>query len=134
MTQVTLNYLAIFIAGLIPMITGFLWYGPLFGKQWMKEVGLKKESMKQPNPVIYLIMFVGALIQSYVLAHFISFANATTTVEGMATGAWAALGFVATTQLANFLFSGKSKQLYFIDIGYHLLNLLLMGAVLGGWR
>ena len=29
------NYLAVLIAGIVPMIVGAIWYGPLFGKRWL---------------------------------------------------------------------------------------------------
>jgi hypothetical protein len=35
-----------FIAALIPLATGFVWYGPLFGNGWMNEMGFTKESLK----------------------------------------------------------------------------------------
>jgi len=42
-----LNFWLIFVAGLIPLITGFTWYHPkVFGHAWMKSAGLTEESLK----------------------------------------------------------------------------------------
>ncbi len=51
-----MNFLIFFLAALIPLILGFVWYGPLFGTIWMKEVGFTKESMKGKNMVLTFVM------------------------------------------------------------------------------
>jgi hypothetical protein len=38
-----LNWYIILATGLIPNLVGFLWYGPLFGKAWMKEAGINPD-------------------------------------------------------------------------------------------
>ncbi len=44
------HFWIIFLAGLIPLITGFIWYHPkVFGNAWMKSVGFTEESMKGAN-------------------------------------------------------------------------------------
>lgn len=130
------NFLAILVAGVIHMILGFLWYGPLFSKPWMKLVGMTQEQAQQggPNPVIYLIPFVTALIGFYVLALFINAAGMGTPAGGAATGLLAGVGFLATFAGANYLFSTRPFQLYLIDIGYPVLSLVIAGALLGVWR
>jgi hypothetical protein len=40
------------------------------------------------------------------------------------------LGFVATTALINRVFQGGSMRLYVIDMGYHLVGLVVAGAIL----
>jgi len=40
-----MNFNLLFMAALVPMIIGFVWYGPLFGNAWMKEMGFTKESL-----------------------------------------------------------------------------------------
>ena len=49
-----MNFNVLFLAALVPMIIGFVWYGPLFGNAWMKEMGFKvimdsTHSLQQPN-------------------------------------------------------------------------------------
>ncbi len=134
MLPVTINYLAVLIAALLYMLIGFAWYGPLLGKLWMKEVGLKKETMKKPKPTFFLIPFAGAVVMSFVLANFISFAHVTTGAEGMIIGGWCGIGFSATALLATFHFEGRTKELFLIDAGYHVASLVLMGALLALWR
>jgi len=45
-----INYWIIFIAGLIPMVVGFIWYHEkTFGKAWRKSVGLTEEQANSGN-------------------------------------------------------------------------------------
>lgn len=54
-----INFLICAIAALVPLITGFIWYGPLFKNAWMKEMNFTEESLKGANmPVIFLVSYV----------------------------------------------------------------------------
>lgn len=59
-----MNWLAILVAALIPMIMGFIWYNPkVMGTAWMKATGLTEESMKSANmAVIFGVSFLFSLM------------------------------------------------------------------------
>ena len=63
------NFVAIIIAALVPMILGFLWYGPfLFQKTWMKETGMTEEKMKSANmPLILGLSFFLSFLLAFSL-------------------------------------------------------------------
>lgn len=43
-----INFYAILVASLAPLVVGFIWYSPLlFGKAWMKETNLTDEELKK---------------------------------------------------------------------------------------
>ena len=131
------NYLAILVAGIASMVLGFLWYGPFFGKPWMKLMNFDKNSMKSMklSPVTAMILgFLTYLVIAYVLAGFISILNAATIVEGMKIAFWIWLGFIATTTLGSFLWEGKSIKLYLFNNAYNLLNILVMAVILITWK
>ncbi len=136
MTTVDVNLTAVVVAGVVNMIIGSVWYSKLlFAKQWMKGIGKTEAQIKQgSNPSMYAYMFVGALVMAYVLAHFVGYAHATTTMDGAITGFWAWLGFVATTFLGLKVFEGRSWNLYWINVGYYLVALMSMGAILAVWH
>ena len=46
------NFLAILAAAVVPMIIGFLWYGPLFKKAWMREANMTEEKIKSGNMIL----------------------------------------------------------------------------------
>lgn len=54
-----INYWVIFVAAVVPALVGGLWYGPLFGKAWQREVGLTDEQIQQTNmPLIMGLCYV----------------------------------------------------------------------------
>ena len=45
-----MNFVAIIVAALIPMIIGFIWYHPkVFGNTWMQVAGMTEEKVKTGN-------------------------------------------------------------------------------------
>jgi len=129
---IQVNWTAVILAAVGAMIVGSVWYGPLFGKSWMKLVGISKEDTnKKEIPKLYSIMFLGAIVEAYVLSHFIHYAGAIGPLLGAKTGLWAWLGFVATTMIGNYMFAKRPMKLYLIDAGYALVNLVVMGAIIG---
>lgn len=134
MEQVNVNLLAVLVCGIASMVIGFVWYSKvLFGNVWMKLSGISEAQMKKANsnmPMLYGTMFIASLVMAYVLAHFASYAGAVTLMDGVVAGFWAWLGFVATTMLTGVLYEGKPMKLYFINAGYQLVTLVVMGAIL----
>ena len=62
------NFLITAIAGLVPLVVGFIWYGPLFKNAWMKEVGFTDESMKGSNmALIFGLSYVLSFLMAFVL-------------------------------------------------------------------
>ena len=78
--MIQVNLAAIAIASVAAMGVGFLWYSnALFGKEWMKLVGISKSDVKKDEmPKLYGIMFAGAIIEAYILSMFIHYAGAFT--------------------------------------------------------
>ncbi len=129
------NYVAILVAALIHYALGALWYGPLFGKPWMKMMGINAKNMKPTNMgARYFGAFVTALIIAFVLAYFIMGAGASNVMEGMAIAFFLWLGFIATVLLTSVLWENKPFSLYVLNIGYYLVGFLIMGAILAGWQ
>ena len=51
MEKFDINWLAIIVASIIPLVTGFIWYNPkVFGTVWMKETGMTSEKAEKSNP------------------------------------------------------------------------------------
>lgn len=129
------NLLAILVAAIVLFVIGFLWYGPIFGRIWMKEMGVSKKTGKKEGMWKYLLLnFIGTLVMVYVLAHFISFI-ARNFFEALQLGFWIWLGFFAsTTLLGDVLWNGKSWRLYMINAVYWLVNLVVASLILFAWK
>ena len=63
-----MNFLIFFLAALVPLVMGFIWYGPLFGNAWMKEMGFTKESLEGSNmALIFILSYVFSLLLAFFL-------------------------------------------------------------------
>jgi hypothetical protein len=65
-----LNWLAVLVAIVANMIVGALWYGPLFGKQWMKEEGLTMGDIEGGNMAgPYGVAVLNSFLMAFILAN-----------------------------------------------------------------
>jgi hypothetical protein len=146
MVDVPINYIAVIVAAVVNMILGFLWFGPLFGKKWMALMGITQQQMdemktsssaKNKMMMSYGIVFVGALVMAFVLAHSLIFAKAYLQVSGVSAGLmagfWSWLGFIAPVTLGSVLWEKKPWMLWVLNNAYWLIGLLLMGLILSYW-
>lgn len=132
--NVSVSWFGILVAVIAAMAIGTVWYGPLFGKKWMKLVGLKRGQSSPTGPM--LIMLGLAIIQAFVLAHFIAYTeyfypDTANLSIGLLTGLWAFLGFVMPVLVSNAIFAKGSMELLKINLGNQLATLLVIGAILG---
>jgi hypothetical protein len=140
-----INYWAVLVGGIVNMVVGGLWYGPLFGKMWMKGMGWdpndkeRMARMKKAANWSYPQMFITALIMVWVFAHVLeAFRIALPDMGGIAAGLqggfymW--LGFVLPIKYGDKLWNGKAFKYVAIDLGYYLVVLLAVGAILACWR
>ncbi len=139
--QVPINYLAVLVAAVASMVLGFVWYGPLFGKPWMKMMGFTQESMSAAKAkgmtTNYILMSLGSLVMAYVLAHALVFAMAYMKVSGwgagVACGFYNWLGFILPVVMGDQLWGGKPWKLLPITAGYYLVSMVMMGVILAVW-
>ncbi len=137
--EISVNYLAVVVAGIVSMGLGFLWYSPMvLGKAWMKEKGYTQESLKKAQKEmgsLYAVSFVVSLITAYVLSHVMTmsenFFHYPLLSTGLMSGFWMWLGFMMPVQITATIFSDKKNwKLFGIDTGYQLVSILAMGVVL----
>jgi len=134
------NYLAIVVAALSGFAIGAVWYGPLFGKTWMRLSGVSEEDVKNTNFLkVYGMTFAMSFIAAYVLAHVLwAFSIALPDVSGVMAGVqggfWTWLGFILTVMFTNALFSRTSMKLVWLDLGYRLLWIVAMGIIIAVWQ
>ncbi len=134
------NIIAVLVAGLIPMVIGSVWYGPLFGQMWINLTGKTEEEIRASiKPIkMYVVTFIMSLIMAYVLAHILeAFADAydvTGLYAGIQGAFWVWLGFVFTVGYQAVAFGDKKLRLFGLNMAYNLVSLLGMGALIGIWR
>jgi hypothetical protein len=131
-----LNYFAIVLAAIVSFMFGWLWYGVLLSKQWIRAVGKTEDEIKGkggPTPAPFVIAFIAQLIMAWILAGVIGHLGPgeVTLRNGLISAAVIWFGFVITTLTVNNTFQGSKRELTLIDGGHWLCVLLLQGAVIG---
>ena len=135
MIPFNVNWLAVIVCAVVNMVVGALWYGPLFGKRWMKEVGYSQEDIRS-GPVwpLYLLAMLNSLCMAFVLANVIAWADVTGIAGGLLLGLVMWIGFTGFTFAVNHAFEGRSIAHWAINACTYLVGLLIMGAILAVWQ
>jgi hypothetical protein len=133
-----INYLACVVAAVVAFVIGGLWYSPLlFAKAWTAAHGLTPEqtvAMRKSAPRAYGVSVVCFFVMAVVLSTLISSLGITTILAGAKLGALAWVGFAATIGLTANMYSRAPLALYLIDTAYQLVYMIVMGAIVAGWR
>lgn len=141
----SLHWPAIIAAVMANIAISFLWYGPVLGGAWMKEMGMPPEF--KPDPALLkrsmLLMVVSALLTAMMLACAIALARPSSWGLGQdwSDGAYGLLialsvwiGFFVPLLLGGVAWENRSWKLFAINAGYHLVALLAAGLILAHWR
>lgn len=128
------NYLAVAIAAGAAFLFGGAWYGVL-SRSWVAAVGKSEGELKSgvSLPALFAMTFVALLVMAWVLAGMIGHLGPgrVTLANGAMSGAFAWLGFVATTLVVNHGYQRANRMLTVIDGGHWLGVLVLQGAIIG---
>lgn len=129
-----INWLAVVVAALSAFLVGGIWYSKaLFANAWMTDSKLTMDEIKSSSMgKTFGFTAVFSLVMAANLAMFL--AQPTTTAAwgaeaGLLAGVWT---FCAIA--IHSLFELKSWRHIFINGGYSVVSLTLMGLILGAWR
>lgn len=128
------HWLAILAAAVAGFVVGGVWYGPLFGKPWMKARGIDCENpgAGANMPMIFGTTFVLNLVAAFMLDHLYNSYDAPMDLHhAVIVAGMIGVGFIATSIGVNYLFSRLPRSLFLIDAGYWIVIYLVMGAILG---
>jgi hypothetical protein len=138
MPQVHINYLAVVVAAVVAFVLGGLWYSPiLFAKPWVKAHGYSEERVKEMQASAgkaYTVSFLCQLLIALALAVLIGYLHMELCVQGLKLAALVWGGFAFPLGLMANMFSDKKITVFYIDTGYQLVYLLVMGSILTVWR
>ena len=140
------NLLAVLVAAIVPMIVGFLWYGPLFGKRWLALMETTAEEIqKNFNPLkTHGASFVLALVTAFILAQLFAGMGGPESVSSM-TGAggnamvglhlalMALFAFVLPVSYQTWAYEGRKAGLFWLNLGYNGVSLMGQAVVIAVW-
>jgi hypothetical protein len=132
--EVHVNYLAVLIAAFANYIFAYIWYAVIFSKLWSNLTGITE---MKPNPVKIILVFIGALVMSFVLYHEIVFGDAYTNITGirggLMVGVFNWIGFIAPLTLTGVVYEKRSWKLWLLDNMFWFISLLIMGTIESFW-
>jgi hypothetical protein len=140
--ELKLNMAAILVAVVVNFVIGFIWYTPLFGKIWGKEMGY--DPNEKPDKKLMFkgmaFMVIGNFLFAWVLAHNIAAWQFVPGMENMglvnnaiSTAFFTWLGFYFPGHLGSTVWEKKSWKVFGIDAGYSLVSLMVVAAILIFW-
>lgn len=134
---IEVNWIAILLAAISSMIVGSLWYGPLFGKLWIRLANVKRDTnfTTQKAVLMYLKTFLSSLLTAVVLAYVIAMIHNGSTetyfVDAVFVGMMLWAGFTAARVFMHDMFEGRPTQLTALTIAHELVTILVMSAIIG---
>jgi hypothetical protein len=136
MSSFKLNWVAILVAAIASFLFEALWYS-IFLKEWLAGTGRTMEWLVASgmNPAVqYAVAILCAVIAAAVLSICIQASGEQTARRGILCGAIIWFGFIATSWATEYIFEVRSPQIYAINAGFWLFDLMLMGAIVGAWK
>ena len=124
-----MGFIAVLVAGVAAFAVGAIWYMTL-GARWMAAAGVTAEEAEGAGPVPYLVSFAMALLVAGALRAAFAAAGITGPAEGLGAGLLAGLCVAAPWIVNNVMFSNRSRQLIWMDGGYPVIGMAIMGLVL----
>jgi len=142
MPNIHINTLAIIIAVVANFILGYLWYTPIFGRIWAKEMGFVTNEKPPASAFAKGIIFsiIGNFLMVWVFAHNMAVWNPVTwglppSEMSASSNAFVAafftwLGFFLPVDLSSVAWENKSWKLFFINTGHHFITLLIAAMII----
>jgi len=137
MSNATFAVLPYIVSSIVYFLIGALWYTPLFGKAWAKEVGMSMDGGMGAARGKFIAGMFGQLVSSFLyvagvymllmIGNFYSLGGA------LIVGASVSVFFVLSVNSGKILFQGKPK-LFFIDAGYAVVGAFAAALILAFWK
>jgi hypothetical protein len=131
------NYWAILVAAVACFLFEAAWY-TIFLKPWLNGIGRPMEwltSAAANNPPLqYGTALISAGAIAAAISWIVQITGEQTVLRGVKVGAMLWVCFVVTTLSTEYVFEVRPLSLYAINEGFWLLGMVLMGAIVGGWK
>ena len=136
-SRVRQNYLAIIVAAIANFLFEAAWYS-IFFQTWLNGIGRTMEWLMGPGKINPALQYGTALICAGVIAAGIScvtqLTGPQTAWRGIKTGVMLWFGIVLPVWCTENIFEVRPLSLLAVNGGFWLLGMILMGAIVGGWK
>jgi hypothetical protein len=134
--KVRQNYVANLVAAIACFLLEAAWYS-YFMQTWINGIGRTKEWLTNSgmNPAIqYATALVMAALMATAISCVTQLTGRQTIWRGIKVGALLWASFIFTALSTEYIFEVRPISLWLVNTGYWLLGMMLMGAIVGGWR
>ena len=130
------NWLAVLVAGILPLVIGFLWYGPIFGKKWLNLMEMTAEEVQEDfNPLkTHGASFVLSLVTAYVLAQLLAVMDGSGAMIGVHVGLLVTIGFVLNVGYQGVAYEQRKPGIFALSLGFNAVALIGQAVILAVWR
>lgn len=125
----------ILISGVINMVGGMLWYGPIFGRIWMKGMGIDPDNKEQIAEMQkdaapgYVFSLVFALIFGYALDLVVNTLALNNVFIALAAVLIIYIGFSVGNTIKGLLWGETSRTVFIINTAFELFYLIVLTFV-----
>lgn len=134
--KVRVNYAAILVAAIVNFLMQAAWY-LMFMKCWLAGIGHTREWLMSSGMNEWE-QHGTALVSAFLIAGSISCLTQLTGAQTAMRGIWMGLslwvGFVVTTMATDYIYEIRPLSLFGINAGFWLIGMIVMGAIVGGWK
>ena len=124
-----MEYLNVIAAGVATWIFGAVWYMSI-SKAWMDASDLTEETIDNKNPLPYIVSLIGAIIVAGMMRHVLAGSGVDSVGKGLLTGLGLGAFIVSPWIINNVLYGQRDKRLIWMDCGYPVIGMAIMGVVL----
>jgi len=137
MRPIRLNWPALVVAMIVSFLFEAGWFS-IFLKPWLAGIARSMDWLMSNPGVTVPGQFAVALLCSFVTAAILSISiqasGEQTLFRGIKVGAVLWFGFILTSMAKNDIFEVRPLTLFAINAAYSLIDLMLMGAIVGAWK
>jgi cytochrome c biogenesis protein CcdA len=133
-----LNWLAVIVATIAYFALGAIWYAEFaFGKMWAKSVGWDLAPPENAGVGLYAVPLATCFVATLATAMIGAASSTDNIMEGILLGLVVGIGLALPVMFVSAIYdTTKPSPLTYVTVGggYHIVGLVLAGAILGLWR
>ena len=132
----SINYIAVAAATIASYLLGFAWYHwAVFGEAWANALGITKEKADNTEGLggAFIMSLISGLTKALLIALLIAVTNISGVLSGAFFGAVVATVFTITSLGYYNGFARTSSKLTLINSGHSIVEITLIGAIIGAF-
>lgn len=131
------NWIAVAVATLAYFALGAAWYiAPPIAKVWARAGGIEVDPEQGPDPMVFVWTLVVYAVIATATAMLAVATGTETAGEGAVLGGGVGVGYLVASAAVSAIYDQKPEPLNYLWVNgvFNLIGLVVVGAILGGWR